>query len=104
MSTSFSSTPGSPATARPCTRAGCPARDGSSWSRRSRSAAARSPCTIGARADGYAARMSQLRKSSLSEPDCPHVHVDLLVHLHERNGFAPPGLSAVSDEDPQLRV
>ena len=43
--------PGSPATARPCTRAGCPARDGSSWSRRSRSAAARSPCTTGARAD-----------------------------------------------------
>ena len=29
-STSYSSTPGSPATARPCTRAVCPARDGSS--------------------------------------------------------------------------
>src|SRR5688572_18382517 len=54
MSTSSSSTPGSPATARPCTRAGCPARDGSSWSRRSRSAAARSPCITGARADGPA--------------------------------------------------
>ena len=35
----------------PCTRAGCPARDDSSWSRRSRSAAARSPCTTGARAN-----------------------------------------------------
>src|SRR5256886_3054898 len=30
---------------------GLPARDGSSWFRRSRSAAARSPCTTGARAD-----------------------------------------------------
>jgi dihydrofolate reductase len=37
--------------ARPCTRAGCPVRDGSSWSRRSRSAMARSPCTTGANAD-----------------------------------------------------
>ena len=43
--------PGSLATARHCTRAGCPTRDGSSWSRRSRSAAARSPCTTGGRAD-----------------------------------------------------
>ncbi len=35
---------------RPCTRTGCPARDGSSWFRRSRSVAAWSPCTTGARA------------------------------------------------------
>ena len=49
--TGSASTPGLPATARPCTRAGCPARDGSSWSRRSRSVAARSLCTTGARAD-----------------------------------------------------
>jgi dihydrofolate reductase len=33
--------PGSPATARPCTRAVCPRRGSSSWSRRDRSAAAR---------------------------------------------------------------
>jgi hypothetical protein len=46
-----SSTPGSLAMARPCTRAGCPARDGSNWSRRRPSAAARSPCTTGAGAD-----------------------------------------------------
>ena len=58
--TSSSSTPGSPATARPCIRAGCPARDGSSWSRRSRSAAARSPCTTGARADSEQSRRPQL--------------------------------------------
>jgi dihydrofolate reductase len=34
---------------RPCTRVGCPARGGSSWSRPSRSAAARWRCTTGAR-------------------------------------------------------
>src|SRR5687767_13636004 len=48
------------ATARPCTRTGCPARDGSSWSRRSRSAAARSPCTTGARADSEQPHRAQL--------------------------------------------
>jgi dihydrofolate reductase len=37
---SSSCSPGSLVTARPCTRAGCPTRDGSNWSRRSRSAAA----------------------------------------------------------------
>ena len=52
--------PGSPVTARPCTRAGCPARDGSSWSRRSRSAAARSPCTTGARANSEQPHRAQL--------------------------------------------
>ncbi|WP_242671086.1 dihydrofolate reductase family protein [Hylemonella gracilis] len=44
--------PESPATARPCTRAAFPAHDGSNWCRRSRCAAARSPCTTGARAEG----------------------------------------------------
>ena len=41
-------------------RAGCPARDGSSWSRRSRSATARSPCTTGARADSEQPHRAQL--------------------------------------------
>src|SRR6266851_950688 len=36
------------------------ARDGSSWSRRSRSAAARSPCITGARADSEQPRRAQL--------------------------------------------
>ena len=43
--------PGSPATARPCTRAVCPRRGSSSWSRRGRSAAARWRCTTAAPAD-----------------------------------------------------
>jgi hypothetical protein len=59
-STSSSSTPGLPATARPCTRAGCPAREGSSWSRRSRSAAARSLCTTDACADSERPHRVQL--------------------------------------------
>src|SRR4051812_38498817 len=51
--------------ARPCTRAGCPARDGLSWSRRSRSAAARSPCTTCARVDSAQAHSAQLVVGSL---------------------------------------
>ena len=50
-STSFSSNPGSPATAPRCTRAGCSARAGSNWCRRRRCAAGRWPCTTGAPAD-----------------------------------------------------
>src|SRR5690606_30956860 len=59
--TCSSSTQGSPATARPCTRAGYPAHDGSSWSRRSRCATARSPCTTGGRAEskGLAPRLDR---------------------------------------------
>src|SRR5262245_14008148 len=68
MSTNSLSTPGSPATARPCTRAGCPARDGSSWSRRSRSAAARSPCTTGARADSEKPHRAQLAGQHRTQP------------------------------------
>src|SRR5262245_15787030 len=68
MSTNSLSTPGSPATARPCTRAGCPARDGSSWSRRSRSAAARSPCTTGARADSEKPHRAQLAGQHRAQP------------------------------------
>src|SRR5438105_8655697 len=41
-------------------RAGCPGRDGSSWSRRSRSAAARLPCTTGARGDSEQPHRAQL--------------------------------------------
>ncbi len=57
-STSFLFTPGSLATVRPCTRAGWPARDGSSWSRRNRSVTARSPCTTGACAASHRWRQS----------------------------------------------
>jgi len=46
---SSSSIQGSPVTARPSTRADCPARDGSSWFRRRRSATVPSRCTIGVR-------------------------------------------------------
>ena len=67
-STSSSFIPGSPATARPCIRAGCPARDVSSWSRRSRSAAAPSPYTIGAPADP---EQPQSGKARTSLKACP---------------------------------
>ena len=63
--------PGSPATARPCTRAGCRARDGSSWARRSRSAAARSPCTTGARADRAAPSRPAHAAARRREPSSP---------------------------------
>jgi hypothetical protein len=49
----FPSTPGSPGTARPFTTVGCLVRYGSIWFPRSRSAAARSPCTTAASAGNY---------------------------------------------------
>ena len=59
-----SSIPGSLAMARPCTGAGCPVRGGSSWSRRSRSAMARSPCITSANADPKLTIEQQLATST----------------------------------------